>query len=549
MKLSIKGLSGALENNVEARLSVMDESRIANTPYFRRYLESEIQKALRALGYYAPTFTYQVIDSSNTLVVMVDAGRPVLIEAININLSGEGQKDNDFITLLGNTPKIGSVLHHGEYDSFKNSLKSLALRKGFFDADMTRNQLAVADTIHQGFWFIDFDTGQRYRFGEITFDKSQISESYLRNIIPFEAGDEYLADDLSLFSRRLSSTGWFNSVSVIPLFSDVDQEKSLPLRVITSPRRKNSMGVGLGFSTDNGLRGRLTWTKPWINDRGHSFQSSLLLSSPESEITASYKIPLLESPLEYYYTIQGGYKKVDNNDTDSESYTFGVIRNWDMFEGWQRSIGLNVMYDSFTQADDDYNTFLFYPSVSFSRVRSEGRLFTLWGDSQRYSLEAAAEDLASDINFIRFQIQQTWIRTYFDYHRFVVRGHFGLIQASNFDRVPPSFRFFAGGDRSIRGYSYQSISPKDSSGKLKGGSRLMTGSIEYQYNLTGDWWSALFIDSGQVIDKLDKRDFHTGAGFGIRWVSPVGAVKLDLASPVGRHSRSVHLYIGLGTEL
>lgn len=550
MHLTVKGLPEALQKNVDARLSLLDPNRIDDTPYFKQSLEVEIKKGLRALGYYAPTFEYQISDDAKLITVIVNQGEPILIEKTNINISGEGAHDQDYISLLNNDlPAKGTILNHGDYDGFIKQLQRIALRKGYFDSDLSKHQLAVADKLHQAYWNIDFDTGQRYHFGDVSFNDTAIRKSYLKNIIPFKRNESYSADQLSLFNRRLSSTNWFSAVTVIPLLNQVDENKAIPLQVIAVPRKKNSVDVGIGYSSDNGVRGRLGWSKPWINDRGHSFHSELALSSPEQSISGAYKIPLYKSPLEDYYTIQGGYKKIDNKDTNSRSYSIGIIRNWDIFQGWQRAIGLNVMYDNFKQADDNFRTFLLYPSISLSRVRSEDNLFPLWADSQRYSLEAAAEDIGSDINFIRFQTQQVWIRSLLKQHRLVARGNFGIIQASSFERVPPNFRFFAGGDRSIRGYSYNSIAPKDKKGKLKGGTKLITGSLEYQYNLTGAWWGAVFVDTGEAIDKLDGTDFHTGAGIGIRWVSPIGPVKFDIATPIEHSKTAAHFYIGLGTEL
>lgn len=550
MKLSIKGLSGELEDNVDARISLITPDQIDNTPNFKRYFESETKKALRALGYYSPTFQYDNQDPK-VLVVHVSPGEPVKIEKLNVNITGEGQNDADFQALLSqDLPKIGDTLNHGVYESFKKSLQSISLKKGYFDADMTKHQLAVADMYHQAFWNIDFNTGQRYKFGKVNFHDAKIRKDYLDNIVPFKEGEAYTAEQLSLLNRRLASTNWFNSVVVSPDFPHLTADKALPIDVVTTPRKKNSMDLGLGFSTDNGVHGKIGWNKPWINSRGQSFQSNLSLSSPEQLITMSYKIPLKKSPLEQYYTIQGGYKKIDNNDTYSRSYTFGALRNWDNFKGWQTALGFNLLRDDFTQGDSSFRTFLYYPSLSISRIRTDGNLLAMWGDSQRYSIELASESLGSDINLVRFQAQQTWIRSLKQSHRFIARGNFGIIQASNFDRVPPSFRFFAGGDRSIRGYSYQSISPEDKKGKLKGASKLITGSAEYQYNFTGAWWGAMFIDTGEAIDKVDKAKFYTGTGVGVRWASPVGPIKVDLATPLNKKDTgSIHLYIGLGSEL
>jgi translocation and assembly module TamA len=140
------------------------------------------------------------------------------------------------------------------------------------------------------------------------------------------------------------------------------------------------------------------------------------------------------------------------------------------------------------------------------------------------------------------QAQDVWIRTLYDRHRFVVRGNLGWIEADDFDKVPPDLRFFAGGDRSIRGYKYKSISPKDDDGKLIGASKLATGSLEYQYNVSGKWWGAVFVDSGEAVSDIRKSDFKTGAGVGVRWQSPVGPIKLDIAGRSATKKSTVYSF-------
>lgn len=193
---------------------------------------------------------------------------------------------------------------------------------------------------------------------------------------------------------------------------------------------------------------------------------------------------------------------------------------------------------------------LLYPGASLSRMRQRGGAMPYWGDSQRYTIDISNTTWGSDIDFVVLQAQNVWIRTPWKGHRFVVRGHLGWIETNRFDKVPPDLRFFAGGDRSIRGYGYQKISPTNSQGKLTGASKLAVGSLEYQYNVTGNWWGAIFVDGGEAVNDFSKDDFKVGAGVGIRWVSPVGPIKLDIATPVGDPDYSkVQFYIGLGAEL
>lgn len=111
--------------------------------------------------------------------------------------------------------------------------------------------------------------------------------------------------------------------------------------------------------------------------------------------------------------------------------------------------------------------------------------------------------------------------------------------------------FFCGGDCSIRGYGYKKIAPKNNAGKLVGGSRLLTGSFEYQYQVYPDWWLATFADTGLAANQFTTKELRYGAGMGVRWASPVGAIKFDIATPVRDkdNSKNIQFYIGLGAEL
>ena len=213
-------------------------------------------------------------------------------------------------------------------------------------------------------------------------------------------------------NRRLSASGWFNSVMVAPVFEetrevpasefdaiepkagrakparsgDIEETvKVVPVSGVVTPKQGNSMEVGLGYSTDVGPRFKSTWVKPWVNDRGHSLQASTAISAYEQELEATYRIPEERAPLEEYWLLQSGLKHTDLNDTKSQSMTLKASRYWEMATGWQRAAHLQWSLDKFTQGADDNTTMLFYPGVSLSRTRTRGGLMPVWGDSQRYT--------------------------------------------------------------------------------------------------------------------------------------------------------------------
>ncbi|VTP59991.1 Outer membrane protein/protective antigen OMA87 [Serratia rubidaea] len=365
LRLQVEGLSGELEKNVRVRLSAITPEEVSADGRFRARVEQAVRQGLRALGYYDPTIEFTLDDnpklSRPVLHAKVKPGEPVRIAGANITLEGGAKTDEDYLALVKKgRPTIGDILNHGTYESFKSSLSGLALRKGYFDAEMTKSQLGVSEELRKAYWDLDFNSGERYRFGKVKFEGSQIREDYLQNLIPFHQGEYYSSQDLAELNRRLSATNWFNSVVVSPDFEDAKESKILPLDALVTPRSRNTLETGVGYSTDVGPRIKGTWKKPWLNDRGHSLETSAYISAPEQQLDLTYKIPLQKSPLEEYYLMQGGYKRSDLNDTKSDSTKVVVSRNWDKSSGWQYAINMTGRFDHFTQGNVTNTTVLLY---------------------------------------------------------------------------------------------------------------------------------------------------------------------------------------------
>ena len=395
VRLEVQGLTGDLNKNVRARLSTIGADEVSNDGRFRARVSEAIQQGLKALGYYEPDIDFESRPAPPhggrpVLIAHVTPGEPVKIAGSTIVLEGDALRDPDYRAWVKEgTPKKGRQLNHGEYDKFKSGFSNLALRNGYFDGDFKKSQLGVSVERREAFWDIDYDSGQRYRFGDVSFSGSQIREEYLKNLVPFKKGDYYSSRDLAELNRRLSATGWFNSVVVAPEFAQGRKTKVLPLSAVVSPRTENTIETGIGYSTDVGPRLKGSWKKPWVNDRGHSLTADAYLSAPEQQLDLSYKVPLLKSPLEQYYIFSGGLKRTDLNDTKADTSTLGVSRYWENSSGWQKAINLKWSLDHFTQGSVTNTTMLLYPGVSLNRTRSRGGLMPTWGDSQRYSVDVS----------------------------------------------------------------------------------------------------------------------------------------------------------------
>ena len=518
-ELTIEGLDGELDDNVSSYLSAIKESEYSTSLRFQSRVKENIIDALKALGYYNPTILFQIEgntddpDADNELIVTVDAGIPTIIYESDIVIEGDAATDVDFMRLVDRSKlNLGQVLNHGNYEGLKSALRNLALQKGYFDGQFIDTRLQVSPSRNQAFVHLHYQSGQRYVFGQTTITGSQIEQKRVQSLVPYENGQPYQSVLVGELNQNLSSSEWFANIFVEPDIESVNEDKSLPMKVRVSPQTRNQIETGLGYSTDVGPRGKLSWKKPWLNKYGHSVGASVMLSHPEKTFTANYKIPL-EDVLHDYYLVQYGFKDEDDNDTDSQEQNLSFERHWLYDNGWHRTIYLRLLYEDYVQASESGHSLYVLPGISFSRVRTRGNTMPMWGDKQSISFEYGDPSLLSDTRIIRVVGHTGWVRGIGSNHRFLTRLDAGGAFADDWSEVPPSLRFFVGGVNSLRGYGYEEVSPRDNNDELEGGAYMATSSFEYQYRVTGNWWGAAFLDVGDAW--TDTPELKRGVGLGV----------------------------------
>ncbi|AVF94108.1 autotransporter assembly complex protein TamA [Vibrio antiquarius] len=548
VSLTLKGIDGALEENVSAYLSSIPAKDYSTSLRFQARLDQSITEALNALGYYHAKISYSIPEGNDELIVSIKPGLPVKVKVMDVVISGEAKDDEEFAKLIERSPlKVGKVLNQGEYDSLKSSIRNLALQRGYFNGDYKLSKLEVIPDFNEANVRLHYDSGIRYHFGPINITGSQIWENRVESMRPFEIGEPYLVSQVGEYNQNLSNTDWFSSVFVEPDLSKLDEGRELPIKVSLAPASKNQIETGLGYSTDTGVRGTLKWKKPWVSSRGHSFNTALSLSKPEQTITAGYKIPL-DDVLREYYQLQFGLKHLDNRDTESLESNLAVERHWLTDGGWHKTIYVRHLYENFSQGLQDDGVQFVLPGATFSRTRVRGGNMPMWGDKQSVTIEYGDPALLSETRVLRLLGRSSWIRGIGDNHRGLFRLEGGANITDEFEKLSPSLRFFAGGDNNIRGYGYESISPVDESGALTGGKYIVSSTLEYQYRVYGNWWAATFYDIGDAFNETPE--WKSGAGVGIRWASPVGPVSFDFAWGLDeKPEREFRIHFSLGPEL
>jgi translocation and assembly module TamA len=287
-----------------------------------------------------------------------------------------------------------------------------------------------------------------------------------------------------------------------------------------------------------------------LNEKGHSIEITSELSQVRQSMDFRYGIPW-RHPINDTLQIIAGFKREDiDSGTITNNAILGVERQKKRESGWQTNESIRWSRESYSKTNGETGqSDLLLPGYAISRVRTKGsKTDPTSGDRQYYQMEFASPEVLSDADLLSLRAGWRLLRTYAERHQVGLRADVGSILSSDFEQVPLNMRFYAGGDQSVRGYDYKSLSPRDSTGQVIGASNLVSASAEYTYKLTPHWRLATFVDTGNAFDAVSE-GLKVGSGVGVRWISPVGPVRLDVAWGVSEDSPSPRIHFFMGPAL
>jgi translocation and assembly module TamA len=550
--VELTGLDAAQSANVRAYLDLVNEP--CDAPAWRVEQQygaaaARIRSALEALGYYEPKIVSSMEHGAQCwhAKFAITVGAPTLVRNLDVELSGGAAGDAAFVAAREQSPlKLGAVLHHGDYEALKRSWLDLAAERGYADAQFTENRIDVYPTERVADVVLHFDSGKRYHFGEISFQQEVLSEDLIRSYVKIHRGDPYDARALNVLYTSFANSGYFRNIEVRPLPADRESGE-ISVEIVLTGAARRFISYGVGYSTDTGPRIRFNRTNRRFNEQGHQFSIGAQISPLVSEVTANYRMPIGD-PRNEWLAFDAGVKRETTDTADSDSLLIGARRVTRRTRDWTRVTMVNFLVEDFTVGAQTGRAQLLMPGVDWMRVRADNSIKTSRGSKLELEARAAADALLSDSSFVQLILHGKWIWSPTERSRLLLRGEFGAMQESDFAALPPSVRFFAGGDNSVRGYDYESLGPKDSTGQVIGGSELAVASIEYEHKVRPQWTVAVFVDSGNAFERHEF-DPKTGAGIGARWQSPLGPIRVDVAHPFDDPTTSWRLHITLGPDL
>lgn len=554
--IEIPDTTPAIENNIRAFLSLTryaDRSDVTQEIMTRlqRRIVTETRKALEPLGHYEPEVEYTTQQKGQDWVITlhVTPGPPVQLSEVSIEVAGPGKDARALREIVAAQPlKPGMTLNHGSYEGLKGNLVRTAKNEGYLDAKLTRNELVIDRAQRRANIEITLDTGEPYHFGKIGTEQTVITENAMRRLLRMREGDPYTLDRLLRTQYVLDDSQYFTEVDIDSGEPD-RKTRTVPVTIRAKPNRRHRYAVSLGYATDTEARGKFSWDNRRVTEDGHRWKLELIGSSVLQELSARYAIPVMDVALEKL-EFGATAKQEELGDTTSERAELSTSLT-QVLGRWQRVLFLSLSQDTTTfpatttDPETKSHAFLIIPGISYATLPSyivggKPRPYTLYAE-----LRGSPNSLGSDASFLqfraqaerRFQLSEKWsLRS---------RLEFGTSWVADFSDLPASQRFFAGGDRSVRGFSLNELSPKDDRNNSIGGRHLLTGTVEFERALPRNFGAAVFYDIGNAFNNFSEPGLQYSAGVGVRWHIAVASFGVDLAQPLSVPGRTprVHLYI------
>jgi translocation and assembly module TamA len=450
----------------------------------------------------------------------------------------------------------GNTLNHEAYEEARDAMSAQLTANGYLDARLLTHRVEVNRGERRALVKLGWEVGPRYRYGQVHFEVSPFNEGFLDRYVPFQSGDYFSQDQLLALQQALNGADYFAVVNVLP---DVDEAKHgvVDVTVQLAPARRTIYTGGPFIGTDTGFGMRGGIERRWVNRRGHKWKNELVVAQRLKTLSTMYTIPL-PGPNQRSYNVGANFRDADTD--TSQSRTLELVGNETrQWHGWTRTLGVHALAGTFTvgkrgrEPDDTpgiehgRSTEVF-AEASLSRKQADNPAFVRRGWSLTLAARSTAGSLLSDAGFSQVSADAKWIRAFGakKRNRLILRGSAGITRTDDFAALPPQLRFFAGGDRSVRGYGYQSIGPRNSYDRVIGGRNLLVASTEVEHYFTRDWGMAAFVDAGNAYTGTDFRP-KIGAGLGLRWRSPVGMIRLDFGTPIrdsDHHGIELHVVIG-----
>lgn len=542
----LKGVEGELATNVRHHIGSISENELKHKRLLRQKLKNDIPQAMRALGYYESHFEFS--RKGDTVQITIEPGPVVTWGEPEIHIDGDAGDIRTIQRLLQRPPfRPGEAINHQTYERYKRELLEQCQEYGFLDALIKESTLRIDLEQHRATVILIIEAGARYRVADLRFSGSKMNQDLLMRLArPVRPGAFYRKTDLTELQRNLQSSSYFHDIDVQ---TDKLDNENVAITTKLTDAPSHQISVGAGYGTDTGPRAKLRWEQPHATRSGHRVTTELSVSQPQQDLTVEYRIPL-QKPLDDSLSLTTSWQHRSVEDTSSTVGSVGFYFSKRRARNWFFNYGATYDDESYRQGSEPRRRVRYLlPGANATEIVVASGVDPTWGHKTWIATTFSAPPIGADATFLR---------TVAGYKRIIDIGHKqlliprvevgALLTNGDIEQIPASQRFFTGGDNTVRGYDFESLGPRDANGSLIGGRYLNVASLEYSVKVLPQWRLAVFSDTGRAFTHPGD-PWHYSAGVGVRWLSPVGQIRVDLAFPINEEERSWRVHIFMGPPL
>lgn len=534
----------------DANLSADEIQRlVAITP-------EQMRALLATEGYFAPSIRHRLDQDASPWIARfeVELGEPVRVSTVQIRFQGgiTAGEDADArrVERLRRRWSLepGAVFRQDDWSNAKNALLKGLLVRDYPAAAIVHSEARIDPRDNSAALSIDVDSGPAFTFGALDIHGLQrYSRAMIDNLNPIHPGDPYSQEKLNELQARLEETGYFRS-AFATVEVDPAHSRNVPVRLDLAENPRKRLSLGIGFSTDTGARARLKWLDRHFLQRDLRLESELRIDRETQLIAGEVFLPPLDIGwlppgwmpsigAHYEHTTSGGEiddkvrtraRLVSPNRQDEKTWALAYLAD-------RQRIG-----DVFTS-----NRQALMASFTYTKRRLDQPLTPRRGYVASLELGVGPRGVINDTDIGRVVGRALWLVPLMRRWRLVLRGTAGEVFGANRLTVPGDLLFRTGGDQSVRGFGYNTLGVQQS-GAVVGGKVTAVLSAELVYQLMPQWGAAVFTDAGNAADSWSDFKFQRGSGIGVRWLSPIGPINLDVARNHSTHEPRLHFSVGYG---
>ncbi len=553
--ITITGVDSTLKTNILRNLNSNENIIPLSVLGFEQsdnYILNKARSALQALGYYQPILTLSDNNQGDrpAKALTVDLQAPVRWHNVSLTFDCENVP-TELSKLVEHHPFAkDKIVNHGDYSQFKSSLQRQAQALGLLNSSFAVSALKVdigqlkADVN----WL--FNCGARYKINKVTIEGTVLSHDLVNRYSKIQTGQHYNQPDIIASQQALNRSGLFKSVVVDQSIDHTAKTVDVSLSILDSD--KYELKTFLGYGTDSGGKLGVSWANRRVNSRAHQYIAALDFNKVKLDIadihaTFQYQIPLEKASSQWINQVS--YEIKNEEIGRSKIFTLESVLANKINDHWASQWSITMAQEQLdSNADVDRSLEYIVPSWQLNYYSVTDPFSALEGWRWQSIFRFSGEQL-SDPNITFLQTDQRLKRIWSinsDW-RLLLRARLGStwMDTDDFNRsMPSNYRFFAGGDVSVRGYKHQSLSPVEDD-VLIGGKHIFSSSIEVDYLFNDDFRWAVFTDQGNAFNDLRAWKLHKSVGTGIRWVTPIGAIRFDVAKALdGDKGWRIHVTIG-----